>query len=796
MGGDDADDLFAPEEDEAPAGAAAGLNAAGTEPPPPLPWPVLVVDDDEEVHIMTRLVLSKLRYKDRPLELLTARSGIEADKVFRQRDDIAVALLDIVMETDDAGLRLARRIREEFANSDTRLILRTGQPGQAPVRDVIVNYDINDYKSKTELTSEKLFITIITGLRSYDNIRSARMAESASKLKSSFLAAMSHEIRTPMNGVLGMLELLGHTSLDSDQREMLLTAQESASALLRIIDDILDFSKIEAGRMDIDRHPVDIGTVIEGVADTLAPAARKKGLSFDIHVDPALPMALLGDPVRLRQILFNLTGNAIKFTEQGGVSVRAERHPDPADGIVRVRIAITDTGIGIAPNHQAKLFEPFTQAEISTSRRFGGTGLGLSISRRLVDLMKGHIGLDSVAGHGSTFWFTLDMEQAEATPVDSGPASDIAGLGVALDVTEPDLAATVAAYLGQAGVEIVALEDPAASVLVCAGRNGASWLVPESTLPAVLIADADSRRPPDMPPGTQLVARPLRRAALTRAVALAAGRAAGQSTPPPTRSTTIQAPTPEEAAAQGRLILVAEDQGVNQMVIRRQLAILGFAADIHADGAAALAAWRPGAHGLLLTDCNMPVMDGYELTAAIRAEEEAQGLHRLPIVALTANAMAGEDQRCINAGMDDFLSKPLDLAQLDRCLSRWLGVAGMLASPTVAAAEAELFDPSMTIDLFGGLDGEARGFLEEFTGSLRSLWTEAEAAFARHDMEIARARVHALAGVAKNGGAPALGTLADGVERSLKAGEHDVARMSALKIPGMIDRVVAAIDAL
>lgn len=794
MGGDDADDLFAPEEDEVPAGA--GLNAAGTEPPPPAPWPVLVVDDDEEVHIMTRLVLSKLRYKDRPLELLTARSGIEADGVFRQRDDIAVALLDIVMETDDAGLRLARRIREEFANSDTRLILRTGQPGQAPVRDVIVNYDINDYKSKTELTSEKLFITIITGLRSYDNIRSARMAESASKLKSSFLAAMSHEIRTPMNGVLGMLELLGHTPLDDDQRDMLLTAQESAGALLRIIDDILDFSKIEAGRMDIDRHPVDIGTIIEGVADTLAPAARKKDLSFDIHIDPALPTAVMGDPVRLRQILFNLTGNAIKFTEQGGVSVRAERHPDPTTGVIRARIAITDTGIGIAPEQQAKLFEPFTQAEISTSRRFGGTGLGLSISRRLVELMKGHIGLDSVAGHGSTFWFTLDMEQTEASVADSAPVSDIAGLGVALDIIEPDLAATVAAYLRQAGAVIVDLGNPAAHVLVHAGHSGANWPVAQTALPTVLIADADSRRPPNMPASTQLVARPLRRAALIRALALAAGRVAGQTAPAPAPRATVQAPTPEEAAMQGRLILVAEDQRVNQMVIRRQLAILGFAADIHADGAAALAAWRPGAHGLVLTDCNMPVMDGYELTAAIRAQEEAQGLPRLPIVALTANAMAGEDQRCINAGMDDFLSKPLDLAQLDRCLGRWLDAGLLSASAPAVPAAADLFDPSMTIDLFGGLDGEARGFLEEFTGSLRSLGAEAEAAFARHDMVIARARVHALAGVAKNGGSPALGALADQVEKALKAGEHDAARMSALKIPGMIDRVVAAIAAL
>jgi CheY-like chemotaxis protein len=338
---------------------------------------------------------------------------------------------------------------------------------------------------------------------------------------------------------------------------------------------------------------------------------------------------------------------------------------------------------------------------------------------------------------------------------------------------------------------------PSTDLIICAGRSGAPWPVPEGPLPAIVIADADSRRAGDLPAGTQLVARPLRRSALFRAVAVAGNRlASGTPVASPAVRAAITAPTPEEAAAQGRLILVAEDQRVNQMVISRQLSILGFALEIHADGAAALAAWHPGEHGLLLTDCNMPVMDGYELTAAIRAQEAERGLPRLPIIALTANAMAGEDQRCINAGMDDFLSKPLDLTQLERCLSRWLGTRSPTAPTAAAQAEAAIFDPSMTIDLFGGLEGEARGFLAEFTSSLKSLQAEAEAGFTANDMDAARRGIHALAGVAKNGGAPALGALADSIERSLKQGDHADARTNALKIPGMIDQVVAAIDAL
>jgi signal transduction histidine kinase/HPt (histidine-containing phosphotransfer) domain-containing protein len=783
MGGEDGDDLFAPEESEACQAAAPHPGHPDAEKP----WPVLVVDDDEEVHLMTRLVLGRLRYKDRALELLTARSAVEAEAILRTRDDIAVALLDIVMETDDAGLRLARCIRNDIGNSDIRIILRTGQPGQAPVREVIVNYDINDYKSKTELTSEKLFITIITGLRAFDNIRSARAAESASKLKSDFLAAMSHEIRTPMNGVLGMLELLDLSPLSAVQREMLDTARDSAGTLLHIIDDILDFSKIEAGRMDIERQPINIHTLLEGVAETLAPAARKKGITLNLHVCPSIPTVLLGDPLRLRQILFNLAGNAVKFTEKGHVSIRLERGNEELGSHVPLRLTVTDSGIGIPDELKAKLFQPFTQADSSTSRRFGGTGLGLSITRRLVNLMHGSIGLESKVGHGSTFWVELMLEKAETAAAQTRAVS-FPGLCVALHLRDPERRATAAIYLAYAGVIVLGGDEATEPDIIIADELPSE---PVGQAKTILLTDADVPRLP----GTHMVLSwPLRRSGLYRALAKAQGLSVAE--PAAAERMAQPAPTDRSDAAAGRLVLVAEDHNVNQMVISRQLALLGYDCEMHPDGRAALAAWRRGGHALLLTDCNMPEMDGYELTAAIRAAEEREGLPRLPIVALTANALAGEDQRCINAGMDGFLSKPLNLQQLRACLERWTVAPAPDPAPLPPPTNIRDFDPAMTLALFGSLDQEAREFLKIFVDSLQPLSNEAVQALAIGDANTARAKVHALAGVAKNGGADPLGHLADKVEQALRIGDMAEATRMASTLPAMVARVVAAVERL
>lgn len=621
-------------------------------------------------------------------------------------------------------------------------------------------------------------------------------ADRADKAKSEFLAAMSHEIRTPMNGVVGMVEVLGRSSLKPHQISMVELIRDSASSLLTIIDDILDFSKIEAGRMDIEAQPLSVSEVVERVCIVLNRLAEKQRVELTLFTDPAIPELLMGDALRLRQVLINLINNAIKFSagaaRPGKVTVRALLLSQDAQ-VAQVAFQVVDNGIGMDEATLARLFTAFTQADAATTRRFGGTGLGLAISHNLATLMGGQITVTSSPEQGSTFAFHLPFPCVPGGAVASANASPVQGVNCLVIGCDQTQLGDLAAYLVDAGAHVHTASQ-LATLPPLPASDGAPW---------VWVVNASADEPPGMDslrasarghgqPDTHFVVigrgasryphridadrvsldgNVLTRAALLRAVAIAAGRALAKEVheeEPPVPAPSTPAPAPpsrEEARRQSRLILVAEDNNINQMVIMQQLQLLGFTADLAADGMLALERWRSGDYGLVLTDLHMPVMDGYQLTAAIRAEEPA-GQH-IPIVALTANALKGEAEHCRSAGMDDYVSKPTPLADLRTMLEKWLPPVGMDNAASAGTS-------SLDLSVLRQLVGDDPHLIQRLLRNLRSCATEATQAIASAqasgDTAEVAAQAHKLKAAVQSAGANALGELCALLEKTAHAG--------------------------
>jgi PAS domain S-box-containing protein len=629
--------------------------------------------------------------------------------------------------------------------------------------------------------------------------RDAAMA--ASRQKSEFLAAMSHEIRTPLNGVIGLNDLLLRTELDAHQHRLAAGAQVASRALLAVINDILDFSKIEAGKLELESVDFEVRAVFDQVASVLAESARSKGLELLVSCHPDVPDWLNGDPTRLAQVLTNLGSNAVKFTPEGEVSIRAVVHADD-DGSVVLRVEVVDDGVGVEPEKLEHIFAPFTQADSSTTRQYGGTGLGLAISSEIVAALGGQIGADSEPGKGSSFWFTARFARARrrATEPAAGPARDaLAGRTVLVVDDNANNRLILGEHLGRwqavatsADSVPVALEHlraaaeagrPVDAVLLdlampdLDGMDLAALVRADERLagtPLIMLTSMDG--PPDATLRDAGIVECLTKPVLARDVHEALVRALGSLPDEHPRRQNGPARTGEPSGVRPRL-LVVEDNDINQLVALGILETLGYAADTADDGEQAVGAWRDGSYAAVLMDVQMPRMDGYAATRAIRAlEPEGE---RVPVLAMTAAAVEGEREKCLAAGMDDFLTKPVDPQALGAMLQRWVHDAEDGRQVPTQVRDGDGVLDLDRLDMLRDLDPTSTAYLDRAIANFVARGPESVGTIRRAvvdgNAEALTQAAHRLKGSALNLGMPAVGHLAYELEMLGDGGGSPVA---------------------
>lgn len=626
-------------------------------------------------------------------------------------------------------------------------------------------------------------------------------AQDAARVKTSFLATVSHELRTPMNGVIGMTGLLMDTEPSEEQQSYIETIRQCGEALLSLINDILEYGKIEAGKLELECIDFNLRTTVEDVLGQFAERAQTKGLEITGLVHAAVPTGLRGDPGRLRQILTNFVGNAIKFTEQGDVTVQAFLEKDLADAVL-VRFEVTDSGIGIPPDVQARLFQPFTQADSSTSRKYGGTGLGLAISKQLAEQMGGHVGITGQSGHGSTFWCTAHFLKQTTSPlaivrsteltarrvliVDDNESNRmilhhlVTGWGMVNDQAH-DAASAIALIEQQAANGIsydVAIVD-----MLMPGKDGLQLAKELKAHPVgslvrlVILTSLIQRGHAELARKAGFVAyltKPVRHDQLSNCLRTVLGLSGPvwEGTPP-----TVIAPAPPlitrhtlaETPSSAR-VLVAEDNLINQKLTVRMLEKLGYQSDVVENGQEAMAALARSSYAVVLMDCQMPLVDGFEATKLIRQRESAtqesaatnaHETRHIPIVALTANAMRGDRERCLLAGMDDYLTKPVRKEELKGVLDRWIPMsqppqttdtdgATRPNMEAIAGAVPVIFDVAALLRNIGGDTALLEELVALFLTRYQPMLEEIRASLANRDQQAVEQAAHALKGTAGN----------------------------------------------